>query len=264
MYLSLFKTLLGNYTTLFFISLLLILPMFISQQSFAQTCGDGTVDEGEFCDDGDDSTIGDGCTDCVIDDGFFCDEAEPSVCSLGCEITVEKVAKPAKGTLFHFLRLTLSLPPPHITFSDFKLNDPDPVSTETFNVPFLSATFLAELTPPEWDLESIVCEPTGNADVGEPLAEIQLFRNVDLTNLPGEVPDPVGFQDAIDDQFEGIDHEIVIALCGIAGKATCTYTNSLDVVNVPIPTLSEWGLLAMAGILGIVGFMVIRRRKVSV
>ena len=30
-----------------------------------------------------------------------------------------------------------------------------------------------------------------------------------------------------------------------------------------IPTLSEWGLIAMAGILGIVGFMVIRRRKVT-
>ena len=30
-----------------------------------------------------------------------------------------------------------------------------------------------------------------------------------------------------------------------------------------IPTLSEWGLIAMAGILGIAGFMVIRRRKVT-
>ncbi|MCZ6865704.1 MAG: IPTL-CTERM sorting domain-containing protein [Candidatus Dadabacteria bacterium] len=30
-----------------------------------------------------------------------------------------------------------------------------------------------------------------------------------------------------------------------------------------IPTLSEWGLIAMAGVLGIVGFMVIRRRKVT-
>jgi len=30
-----------------------------------------------------------------------------------------------------------------------------------------------------------------------------------------------------------------------------------------IPTLSEWGLIALAGILGIVGFMVIRRRKVT-
>jgi YVTN family beta-propeller protein len=30
-----------------------------------------------------------------------------------------------------------------------------------------------------------------------------------------------------------------------------------------VPTLSEWGLIAMAGILGIVGFIVIRRKKVS-
>ena len=30
-----------------------------------------------------------------------------------------------------------------------------------------------------------------------------------------------------------------------------------------VPTLSQWGLIAMAGILGIVGFMVIRRRQLS-
>jgi len=30
-----------------------------------------------------------------------------------------------------------------------------------------------------------------------------------------------------------------------------------------VPTLSEWGLIAMAGILGIVGFMVMRRREVT-
>lgn len=30
-----------------------------------------------------------------------------------------------------------------------------------------------------------------------------------------------------------------------------------------VPTLSEWGLIAMAGILGIVGFMVIRRSKLT-
>jgi hypothetical protein len=30
-----------------------------------------------------------------------------------------------------------------------------------------------------------------------------------------------------------------------------------------VPTLSEWGLIAMAGILGIAGFMVIRRRKLT-
>ncbi len=30
-----------------------------------------------------------------------------------------------------------------------------------------------------------------------------------------------------------------------------------------VPTLSEWGLITMAGVLGIIGFMVIRRRKVT-
>ena len=31
----------------------------------------------------------------------------------------------------------------------------------------------------------------------------------------------------------------------------------------PVPTLSEWGLIAMAGVLGIIGFIAIRRRKVT-
>ena len=31
----------------------------------------------------------------------------------------------------------------------------------------------------------------------------------------------------------------------------------------PVPTLSEWGLIAMAGVLGLVGFMVMRRRKAA-
>jgi hypothetical protein len=35
------------------------------------------------------------------------------------------------------------------------------------------------------------------------------------------------------------------------------------IVPTNVPTLSEWGLIAMAGILGIVGFMVMRRRKVT-
>ena len=32
---------------------------------------------------------------------------------------------------------------------------------------------------------------------------------------------------------------------------------------LPIPTLSEWGLITMAGVLGIIGFMVMRRKKVT-
>ena len=35
-----------------------------------------------------------------------------------------------------------------------------------------------------------------------------------------------------------------------------------EVQPAMVPTLSEWGLIAMAGILGILGFMILRRRKV--
>ncbi|MHA1445036.1 MAG: IPTL-CTERM sorting domain-containing protein, partial [Candidatus Hodarchaeales archaeon] len=37
----------------------------------------------------------------------------------------------------------------------------------------------------------------------------------------------------------------------------------LPTISVPIPTLTQWGLIAMVVVLGIVGFMVIRRRKVT-
>ncbi|MGB3729330.1 MAG: IPTL-CTERM sorting domain-containing protein, partial [Thermodesulfobacteriota bacterium] len=30
-----------------------------------------------------------------------------------------------------------------------------------------------------------------------------------------------------------------------------------------VPTLSEWGLIAMAGVLGVVGFMVMRRKRAT-
>ena len=52
-------------------------------------------------------------------------------------------------------------------------------------------------------------------------------------------------QDIFDDSYERI-----------------VYTLSLQ-TSRPIPTLSEWGLIAMSGILGIAGSMVIRRRKVA-
>ena len=42
-----------------------------------------------------------------------------------------------------------------------------------------------------------------------------------------------------------------------------SFGQCVRVISSPIPTLSEWGLLAMASILGIVGFMVIRRRKLT-
>jgi exosortase sorting signal-containing protein len=54
---------------------------------------------------------------------------------------------------------------------------------------------------------------------------------------------------------------------GIDGLTCSASTQTMTLVVEggarPIPTLSEWGLIAMAGVLGIVGFMVIRRRKLT-
>ena len=55
---------------------------------------------------------------------------------------------------------------------------------------------------------------------------------------------------------------LVIATISVGDKpfevAICQF------IPPTIPTLSEWSLIAMAGILGIIGFMVMRRRKVTV
>jgi len=58
-----------------------------------------------------------------------------------------------------------------------------------------------------------------------------------------------------------LDQRAVRITCELPGSSfACTFVNS----TTKIPTLSEWGLIAMAGILGIVGFiMVMRRRKVT-
>jgi len=46
-------------------------------------------------------------------------------------------------------------------------------------------------------------------------------------------------------------------------ETDCSEVPQCAPIISPIPTISKWGLIAMAGILGIVGFMVIRRRKVT-
>jgi len=46
------------------------------------------------------------------------------------------------------------------------------------------------------------------------------------------------------------NREIYLAVC-------------FDLDDRVIPTLSEWGLIAMAGVLGIIGLLAIRRKKVT-
>lgn len=43
------------------------------------------------------------------------------------------------------------------------------------------------------------------------------------------------------------------------GTGSCVLISRIN----PIPTMSEWGLIAMAGILGIAGFIIVRKRKVA-
>ncbi len=43
------------------------------------------------------------------------------------------------------------------------------------------------------------------------------------------------------------------------GTGECTLIDT----SSNIPTLSEWGLIAMAGVLGIAGYVIIRRRKAT-
>jgi len=43
----------------------------------------------------------------------------------------------------------------------------------------------------------------------------------------------------------------------------CFDVDCRQMVLTPIPTLNEWGMIATAGVLGLVGFMVLRRRKAT-
>ncbi len=61
--------------------------------------------------------------------------------------------------------------------------------------------------------------------------------------------------DLTDEEFELCRERLTIG-CGFGPPPPAPSRN--------VPTLSEWGLIAMAGLLGIVGFMVIRRRQITV
>ena len=78
-----------------------------------------------------------------------------------------------------------------------------------------------------------------------------------------------------DSEFSGADNKrLCWHLTGVGGfRCGADLVDSVSFERIvymaspstttPIPTLSEWGLIAMAGLLGIVGFIVMRRRKVT-
>ncbi len=183
----------------------LVLSCVFIVPAFAQAiCGDPVLDPGEECDDGNMSS-GDGCSDsCLVEPGYTCDNSNlPSICDLGCDITVVNSAAPAYNTEFPFLRLTIPLFDPTV-FDQFMLAD-GISPQDSFSVPFLSLTFIAELPPTGWSLDNIQCGPANRVGDGS-------FD-------PGDVPNELS--------GASLDN-IVLALCLFTGEATCTYTNSAN------------------------------------
>jgi len=79
-----------------------------------------------------------------------------------------------------------------------------------------------------------------------------LFKFGSLGSGDGQFGDPFGI---------AVDSMKNIYVTDLGNHRIQVFSEPLPIITTPIPTLSEWGLIAMAGILGIAGFMVIRRRK---
>ena len=142
-----------------------------------------------------------------------------------CILTVTKVADPADDTVFTFLGTGDD------NFS-FELSDP----TNPTSVGFISdgnTVTITEELPHGWILDKIEC-----------------------TELPNDCGDTPCLIITIDEETNSITGE-----CLDDDEGSYTFFNVKLPIN--IPTLSEWGLIAMAGILGIVGYLVLRRRKVT-
>ena len=153
------------------------------------------------------------------------ENAKAGLMELPCILEIEKVAIPADDTPFDFIATG-------DINSETTLSDP---SNPTFIGPIgIDQTVnITEELPPGWELESIECDEHENNCGDTPCLNI-----------------------TIDEESHSIT-----AQCLDDDMRSCTFTNSFSPEPRNVPTISEWGLIALAGIIGIVGLMVIRRRK---
>lgn len=93
------------------------------------------------------------------------------------------------------------------------------------DLPLGTVITVTEIVPDLWSLDSIVCD--GDANFNDSVNG----NSVDLT-------------------------------CNSSGEVNCSFANSRTLI-FNTPTLSEWGLISMAVILGIAGLMVLRRRRLT-
>lgn len=101
------------------------------------------------------------------------------------------------------------------------------------------------LQDPSADSLTVSIPPGDTVDITENVPGGWMLDSVECTQAPGMSSSPISNGVAVS--------------CESADLIECTFTNSF-VRNVP--TLNEWGLIALAGVMGLVGFIVIRRRAV--
>jgi len=88
------------------------------------------------------------------------------------------------------------------------------------------------------------------------IVRIPNLGNYPCTNPTDNIVTPIGVG------YVMVDDDVGTVFIGCPGGSLLISELILSEAAV-IPTLDEWGLIAMAAILGIAGFMVIRRRKVA-
>lgn len=130
------------------------------------------------------------------------------------------------------------------------------------------------------DTFSIQPDAAGTSFAGGPAALIAANASVAFTNNPGLniYTGPLGVTAFTDTYGEGNitalgwdycctppdDEDAILAWYEVVNRAFDQCSGTVVTLARPIPTLSEWGLISMTGILGIVGlFAALRRRKVT-
>ena len=144
-----------------------------------------------------------------------------------CIVDIEKVAVPSDGTDFNFT-CTGGGGGNCSGDPEFTLMDGD---SEDMTINAGDSITVVELVPEGWELANIRC----GASDSNITFELNAIRNGVRISCTAETS--LVFRE-------------------------CTFRNIKT--PRPIPTISEWGLIAMAGILGVIGFIAIRRRKVTV
>ena len=160
---------------------------------------------------------------CIVSLGNVNVQAQPEG---DCIITINKAASPAENTEFNF-SITGDLE------DSFTLADPSSPS-ESFGIDVNQTVTVTEDAIAGWSLTGIECTEG-------------------VTNCGSD-----GFEPCLTATVEG---NSVTFFCEDNDTASCTFTNTFGVSN--IPTLSEWGLISLVVLLAIAGVILLRRRQTT-